>query len=159
MLCMALALCLALPAWAADPEETPTYTLTIKSKTPGHTYEAYQVFSGTLAEDPAKPGTSTLVDLAWGSGVTNTDALVAAIKAITVTKESVETKPFEGCNDANAIAAVLTKENNNSELLDAFAALIWAAISRARSIFLSNYFTSLRPIVSRAWREDKQGGE
>lgn len=124
LLCMALALCLALPAWAEAPEETPKYTLTIKSETPGHTYQAYQVFSGTLAKDPANQNTNTLVDLAWGSGVTNTDALVAAIKAITVTKESVETKPFEGCNDANAIAAVLTKENNNSELLDAFADVV-----------------------------------
>lgn len=43
-----------------------------------------------------------------------------------------------------------------AELLDAFAALIWAAISRARSIFLSNYFTSLRPIVARAGREDNK---
>lgn len=126
LLCMALALCLALPAWAADPEETPTYTLTIKSETPGHTYQAYQVFSGTLAEDPAKPGTSTLVDLAWGSGVKEDqqEALVAAIKAITVTESSMPKQPFAACNDVNAIAAVLTLENDNSELLDAFADVV-----------------------------------
>lgn len=126
LLCMALALCLALPAWAEDPETTPKYTLTITSETPGHTYEAYQVFSGTLAEDPAKPGTSTLVDLAWGSGVKEDqrETLVAAIRAITVTESSGPKHPFADCNDVNAIAAVLTLENDNSELLDAFADVV-----------------------------------
>lgn len=126
LLCMALALCLALPAWAEDPEETPKYTLTITSETPGHTYQAYQVFSGTLAKDPANQNTNTLVDLAWGSGVKDDqqEDLVAAIKAITVTENSVPKKPFETCNDVNAIAAVLTLENDNSELLDAFADVV-----------------------------------
>lgn len=126
LLCMALALCLALPAWAEAPEETPKYTLTIKSETPGHTYQAYQVFSGTLAKDPANQNTNTLVDLAWGSGVKEDqqEALVAAIKAITVTEGSVPKQPFADCNDVNAIAAVLTLENDNSELLDAFADVV-----------------------------------
>ena len=128
LLCMALALCLALPAWAEDPETTPKYTLTITSETPGHTYQAYQVFSGTLAKDPANPSAepSTLVNLEWGSGVQveKKEALLAAIKAITVTENSVSKKPFEACNDVNAIAAVLTLENNNSELLDAFADVV-----------------------------------
>lgn len=126
LLCMALALCLALPAWAEAPEETPKYTLTIKSETPGHTYQAYQVFSGTLAKDPANQNTNTLVDLAWGIGVKEDqqEALVAAIKAITVTEGSVPKQPFTDCNDVNAIAAVLTLENDNSELLDAFADVV-----------------------------------
>lgn len=126
LLCMALALCLALPAWAEVPEETQKYTLTIKSETPGHTYQAYQVFSGTLAKDPANQNTNTLVDLAWGSGVKEDqqEALVAAIRAITVTESSVPKQPFAACNDVNAIAAVLTLENDNSELLDAFADVV-----------------------------------
>ena len=127
LLCMALALCLALPAWAEDPETTPKYTLTITSETPGHTYQAYQVFSGTLAKDPANPSAepSTLVNLEWGSGVQveKKEALLAAIKEITVTESSVP-KPFAACNDVNAIAAVLTLENDNSELLDAFADVV-----------------------------------
>lgn len=126
LLCMALALCLALPAWAKAPEETQKYTLTIKSETPGHIYQAYQVFSGTLAKDPANQNTNTLVDLAWGSGVKEDqqEALVAAIRAITVTESSVPKQPFAACNDVNAIAAVLTLENDNSELLDAFADVV-----------------------------------
>lgn len=128
LLCMALALCLALPAWAEAPEETPKYTLTITSETPGHTYQAYQVFSGTLAKDPANPSAepSTLVNLEWGSGVQveKKEALLAAIKEITVTESSGPKKPFEACNDVNAIAAVLTGENDNSKLLDAFADVV-----------------------------------
>lgn len=123
LLCMALALCLALPAWAEDPEET--YTLTITSKTPGHTYQAYQVFSGTLAKDPADQKTDTLVNLEWGSGVQveKKEALLAAIKAITTENDE---QPFKACNDVDAIAAVLTLEleNDNSELLDAFADVV-----------------------------------
>lgn len=126
LLCMALALCLALPAWAEAPEETQKYTLTIKSETPGHTYQAYQVFSGTLAKDPANQNTNTLVDLAWGSGVQveKKEALLAAIKAITVTENDESKQPFAACKDENAIAAVLTLENDNSELLDAFADVV-----------------------------------
>lgn len=126
LLCMALALCLALPVWAEDPETTPKYTLTITSETPGHTYQAYQVFSGTLAKDPANQNTNTLVDLAWGSGVQveKKEALLAAIRAITVTESSGPEHPFAACNDVNAIAAVLTLENDNSELLDAFADVV-----------------------------------
>ncbi len=41
-----------------------TYTLTITGTTEGHTYEAYQVFSGDISSD----GT-TLSNIAWGSGV------------------------------------------------------------------------------------------
>lgn len=123
LLCMALALCLALPVWA---EETPKYTLTITSETPGHTYQAYQVFSGTLAKDPADQNTSTLVNLEWGSGVKKDQqkTLVAAIKEITVTEKGESKKPFAACNDVDAIAAVLTLENDNSELLDAFADVV-----------------------------------
>lgn len=128
LLCMALALCLALPAWAEDPEETQKYTLTITSETPGHTYQAYQVFSGTLAKDPADQNTDTLVNLEWGSGVKEDQqgALVAAIKEITVTENGESKKPFAACNDVDAIAAVLTLEleNDNSELLDAFADVV-----------------------------------
>lgn len=121
LLCMALALCLALPAWAEDPEET--YTLTITSETPGHTYQAYQVFSGTLAVDPADQNTDTLVNLEWGSGVQveKKEDLLAAIKAITTENDE---QPFKACNDVDAIAAVLTLENDNSELLDAFADVV-----------------------------------
>ena len=55
----ALVLALSVSAFAAD-----TYTITINNTASGHTYEAYQIFSGDLS------GT-TLSNIQWGSGVTD----------------------------------------------------------------------------------------
>lgn len=118
ILCLALTLCLALPALAVDD---PTYTLTIKSDTPNHDYEAYQIFAGELAEDP-DTGKDTLVNITWGSGVNSTgDALINAIKGISV-GDSAST-PFAACKTADDVATELAK-NTNAELADAFAAVV-----------------------------------
>lgn len=59
----AFMLALAMPAMAfADGK---TFSITINDSQADHTYEAYQVFSGTLADD-----NKTLSDVAWGDGVT-----------------------------------------------------------------------------------------
>ena len=58
LLAMVMALALALPAFA---DET-TYTITINNETAGHTYEAYQIFTGDLSD-------GTLSNVEWGSGV------------------------------------------------------------------------------------------
>ena len=39
-----------------------TYTITIKNAETGHTYEAYQIFAGTLSD-------GVLSDISWGDGV------------------------------------------------------------------------------------------
>lgn len=44
------------------------YTLTIEKETEGHTYEAYQIFSGTLSEED--DGDLVLSTIVWGTGVT-----------------------------------------------------------------------------------------
>ena len=118
ILCLALTLCLALPALAVDD---PTYTLTIKSDTPNHDYEAYQIFAGELAEDP-DTGKDTLVNITWGSGVNSTgDALINAIKGISVGDPAFS--PFATCKTADDVATELAK-NTNAELADAFAAVV-----------------------------------
>ena len=51
--------------------DTTTYTITINNSQTGHTYEAYQIFSGTLTETTGSDGVKTkkLTDIAWGTGV------------------------------------------------------------------------------------------
>ena len=58
LLALAMVFTLALPAFAAET----TYSITINNSAEGHTYEAYQIFTGDLS------GT-TLSNIVWGSGV------------------------------------------------------------------------------------------
>ena len=53
-----------------------TYTLSLTGTTTGHTYEAYQIFSGDLSGD-------TLSNIQWGSGVDATAAKAALGEAAT----------------------------------------------------------------------------
>lgn len=76
LLALVMVLALAAPALAVDP----TYTITINNEQTGHTYEAYQVFAGTVSSDdlqtfdPDNPDAVAsdgpmLGDVVWGSGV------------------------------------------------------------------------------------------
>ena len=103
-------LALAVPAFAAGP-----YTLTITSDTPGHTYEAYQVFSGDVSADG-----ETLSNVQWGDNVNGTD-LLNALKDSTAFGTS---NPFADCDSAAKVAAVL--ENKDAAFMDAFAEVVGA---------------------------------
>lgn len=71
LLALALMLSLAVPAMADDTATTPpTYTVTITGHKTGHTYEAYQIFSGSLD----RTGT-ILSNIAWGAGIKGTEFL------------------------------------------------------------------------------------
>ncbi len=61
----AMILSLAISAFAAE-----TYTITINKDTPGHRYEAYQIFVGDLSTD--EEGNPVLASIKWGSGVNGT---------------------------------------------------------------------------------------
>lgn len=109
ILVMAMALTMALPAAAADNN-----TLTINSKTSGHTYQAYQVFSGKL-DSTGK----LLSDIEWGANIDTTKevdgkTVLAAIQAL---------GGFAQCQTATQIAEVLAKETK-AETLDAFATIV-----------------------------------
>lgn len=106
-----LALVMAVPAYAAGEN----FTLTIKSKTAGHTYEAYQVFKGTISTD----GT-VLSDVEWGDGVDG-EAIITALK-----DDLIIGSDFEGVTTASQVADVLKGYQNNSKQLDAFAAIAGA---------------------------------
>lgn len=65
-LVLALTLLLAMSATVFAANDT-TYTITINNTTTGHTYEAYQIFAGDLAE---KDGKTILSNITWGNGIT-----------------------------------------------------------------------------------------
>lgn len=99
-----------------------TYTITIRNdKDNGdHTYEAYQVFAGDLAE-----GSSTLTNIEWGEGV-NGSALLAALKADGPLKTY-----FANAKTAEDVAAALADEafQNDNNLTQAFAKVVGANLS------------------------------
>ena len=114
------ALAIAVPAYAAD-----NHTITISSETGGHTFTAYQIFSGEY--DNTVGGPSTLSNIQWGSGVNGKSAL-SALKSHT----AIGTY-FTSCDSAADVAAVLQNADagdgtkvfaDDSDAIDAFAAVI-----------------------------------
>ena len=94
LLTAVMVLAMSMTAFA---EETG-YSITINNSAEGHTYEAYQIFTGDLSE-------TTLSNIVWGSGVSEagqTDLGDAAAKAETL-KTEADAKAF-----AKAVAPYLT---------------------------------------------------
>ncbi len=87
---------------------------TVVNNTSGHTYAAYQVFSGTQDEDDPALG-----DIEWGSGV-NGEALLAALKA-DARFVSGGSNMFDACNEAVEVARVLSDSLDDSDVAKAFA--------------------------------------
>ncbi len=106
--------------FAAD---TTTYTLTLTGTTEGHTYEAYQVFSGDLNGE-------TLSNVKWGSGVdsTKTDALVAALKADDTLKAT-----FGSVTDAASVAEALSKASYDDAVAQKFATVVSQYLSTTKA--------------------------
>ena len=65
ILAFAMVMAIAMPSVVMAADNT-TYKLTLQNTVKDHTYEVYQVFSGTLS---TKEGKKVLSDLKWGSGV------------------------------------------------------------------------------------------
>jgi len=99
--------------------------------TTGHTYVAYQIFTGS--QGTQSDNTAALGDIAWGNGI-NIDAFLTALKAdsrfnvtITETPEGSETPVekvvniFDGCTTAIMVADALSKYGDNSDIAKAFA--------------------------------------
>lgn len=129
----AMTACMAMPMTAMLSASAVDYTITIKDTDTAnvHTYEAYQIFTGALAD-------GVLSGIEWGSGV-DTTGLVDAVKAIelaTAVKydEADETKtsakPFDaaGVTSAADIAKVLSVATagttGEQEIAKAFADVV-----------------------------------
>lgn len=94
-LALVMVMAMMIPAFADN-----TYSITINNNKAGHTYEAYQVFSGTLSEDGA-----TLSDVKWGAGVTFAADQKVAYPTSGETKSAAEiAKALVTTEDAKAFA-------------------------------------------------------
>ena len=83
ILAFAMVMAIAMPSVVVAADTT--YKLTLQNTVEGHTYEVYQVFSGTLSTKNTK---KVLSDLKWGSGVkANAYTETAKTKAETLTDE------------------------------------------------------------------------
>ena len=88
LLSLVMVLAMSVVAFATEqssPATSDTYTITINNSKTGHTYEAYQIFTGTLSDN-------TLSDIQWGNGVNATGQTQlgnASIKAATLTTEEL----------------------------------------------------------------------
>ena len=62
LVALALSVVMVLAMSVVAFAEEPTYSITINNAASGHTYEAYQIFSGALSG-------GKLTDIKWGNGV------------------------------------------------------------------------------------------
>ena len=122
-LVLALTLLLAMSATVFAADDT-TYTITISGDNvvAGHTYEAYQIFKGDLAEKDSK---TILSNIEWGSGV-NGDALLTALKA-----DATLGNDFNDCTTAAQVADVLATYGRDAEKTQQFAKLAGANLNAA----------------------------
>lgn len=98
---------------------TSAYEVTVNkpsSDTATHTYEAYQVFSGTLHVSGSDV---VLSDVDWGTGIKSAD-LLNELKDTTFG----DTKPFETCTDAKGVAKILDDWADNADNLKKFADIV-----------------------------------
>ncbi|WP_294600343.1 isopeptide-forming domain-containing fimbrial protein [uncultured Phocaeicola sp.] len=111
LLSLVMLLALVVPASAAE-----NYSITIHNDKTGHTYEAYQIFAGTVSSDAATDGETEgpmLGDITWGSGVDG-GALLAALKA-------ADEEKYDACTTAADVAKALGTETATAADAAAFA--------------------------------------
>ena len=111
LLSLVMLLALVVPASAAE-----NYSITIHNDKTGHTYEAYQIFAGTVSDDETDgetDGGPMLGDITWGSGVDG-GALLTALQAANAGK-------YGTCTTAADVAEALGTENATAADAAAFA--------------------------------------
>lgn len=123
LLALVLAFALAVPAFAEDG-----YSITITNSATGHTYEAYQIFTGDLAE---KDGKKVLSNIVWGSGISE-----AGKTALQNKYDTAETKSAAG------VAEALTADNAVQFAKDAAGYLTTTKVDSKYSATNKNYVIS-----------------
>lgn len=111
LLSLTMAMLLTIPAFAAE-----NYSITIQNDKTGHTYEAYQIFTGDVSSDAQQGGNvegPILSNIVWGRGV-NGAGLLAALK-------EADAEKYGQCEDAADVAEALGAENAAAADAAAFA--------------------------------------
>ena len=119
-LVLALTLLLAMSATVFAADDTYTITISGDNVVEGHTYEAYQIFKGDLAEKDSK---TILSNIEWGSGVNGAALLTALIADATLGND------FNGCTTAAQVADVLATYGSDAEKTQQFAKLAGANLN------------------------------
>ena len=104
---LAFSMLLGLLTTTAFAAKDTAHTITITNPANTYVYEAYQVFKGDLSE-------KTLSNVEWGAGVDG-EALLA---------ELIKLEAYKDCKTASDVAEVLAGFNDNSDSLEAFAAVV-----------------------------------
>lgn len=111
LLSLTMAMLLTIPAFAAE-----NYSITIRNDKTGHTYEAYQIFTGDVSSDAQQGGNvegPILSNIVWGRGVNGADLLAALQEA--------DAEKYGRCEDAADVAEALGAENAAAADAAAFA--------------------------------------
>lgn len=124
LLALVMAMALTVPALADE-----TKVITINNQTSGHTYEAYQIFAGTVSTNEDK-----LSDVVWGSSLTTAGqtALVSAFE-------------LEDGTEARAVAEYMAanygdqKSKSAAELADVIANVLKVPANVTSFVALSTY--------------------
>ena len=133
VLALAMILSLAIPALAAD-----SYTLTINNATTGHTYEAYQIFSGNL--ETTAQGVQVLTEIEWGANVSDGDALITEIKSTAAAADPTsELHKLKDVTDAAALADAIADNLTSDSASLAQLAEIFAKYLTASATASSTY--------------------
>ena len=126
LLTLVLAFSMAFTAFA-ESDANP-YTITINNSTDGHTYEAYQIFTGTLSTDDkgtetTEDDTLVLADLAWGTGVDSAaEGFPYATVDAAVTAVTADSKAFIEAITPYLSAKVIAKEAGDTYTISGLAA-------------------------------------
>lgn len=141
VLCLLMVMSLCAPVFADDA----TYTLTINNPTKDHTYEAYQIFAGTL-ETVAGTETQVLTNIEWGTAIVGEDydhsaALLAAVHdAATNAADTSPLKKLLGATDAATLAEAMADNiTTDSESLDTLAAIFAKYIESGKNTGSCSY--------------------
>ena len=106
LLALTMILMMSVPVTAAGE-----YSISITNSSTGHSYEAYQIFSGDLSNGVLSNG--VLSNIQWGRGVKESD-LLNALKTADTTK-------YGSCSSAADVAKALAGEEGNATAADAQA--------------------------------------
>ena len=139
LLAMAMAVSvLCTGALAAD-----TYSITVNGKA-GHTYQAYQIFTGTVSADG-----KTLSDIKWGTGVTPT-TLLSKLQENTAISSHFE-DITDADNNAEKIAEIIGGFDDSSKEAYAVADAVEASVTTTLEAgTIANNETSTKITVSHA---------
>lgn len=148
LLALVLTVALAVPGFAAEG----VYSITITNDKAGHTYEAYQIFAGTVASDDEQDvgdgdGITgpMLGNIIWGTGVDagRIDDLLAALKA-DATLGVLE--GMAGAANAADVAAAL--DGANAETAAAFAEVVSGFLAAAPTGQTNEHVDNARYVIN-----------